>query len=135
MSMVIFCVTACGVGGRDGDDDGATGPTMRPGENCKSCHGFSVAGTVFGDAGAAASEGIENASIILKDADGVSLTLTSNSAGNFYSNKSLKFPLVAQITRNGVTKTMTQGVTSGGCATCHASPPGSGAPGRLFVAP
>lgn len=136
----MFVLSACGAqpgGGGDegGGEDGGSGPEMRPGENCKSCHDFSAAGTVFGAKDASASEGLKGATITLKDAAGVVATLTSNGTGNFYTSKSLKFPLTASITQNGATKSMAEPVTSGGCASCHSASPSGGAPGRLFISP
>jgi hypothetical protein len=112
-----------------------TGPTMRPGEDCRSCHGFSAAGTVFPAPDAAASGGLAGATVTVSDAAGRQVSLVSNSAGNFYTSASLTAPLSVQITSGGKTAKMQQAVGSGGCATCHSSPGAGGAPGRVYVSP
>lgn len=126
-------LVACG--GDSNEEEGGNGPEMRPGENCNSCHSFKVAGTLFGAPDASASSGKSGGVINLVDAAGKTLSLSSNGAGNFYTSKSLTFPLTASVTLDGVTKTMTAKVSSGACSTCHAKTPSGGAPGRLYVAP
>lgn len=131
-TVTLACV-ACGTAspGEEGDER-KNGPEMRPGENCKSCHSFTVAGTLFPAPDASASDGVIGGTITLEDASGKVVTLTSNDAGNFYTSKSLDFPLTASVTISGVTKTMSAEVTNGGCASCHAATPAGGAPGRLY---
>ncbi len=134
--VLLLLLTSCGVtpGQKDGPND-ANGPEMRPGENCNSCHHFSAAGTVFSAVDADSSEGASGASITLRDAGGKTVAYSSNGAGNFYSEKSLTFPLTASITLNGVTKSMTQPITDGACSSCHAATGKNGAPGRLNASP
>jgi mono/diheme cytochrome c family protein len=120
---------------------------MRPGADCLECHGngggggeggeddarpWTVAGTVFDGTGAGAS-GVRGAAIVITDAGGWTITLHSNSAGNFYVADGLRFPLRVAVALNGVTKTMPGSVSYGGCNSCHG--PGGGASGRLAVTP
>jgi hypothetical protein len=97
----------------------ANGPTMKPGENCQSCHhDFTVAGTVFPDAQAQAGQGLSGVTVTVVDADQKTLVLTSNSAGNFYSTQAVAWP--AAITLSLGDRTATMGSASGGaCASCH----------------
>lgn len=126
--LLLLTVFACS---REEEEDG--GSEMRPGENCNGCHGFSVAGTLFGTATAGAHEGLSGGTITLTGADGKAVTLSSNRVGNFYTDAAVSFPATASVTRNGVTRTMVGKVTSGACSHCHNSPPDQGAPGRLYV--
>jgi hypothetical protein len=93
-----------------GGDDGAEGPTMRPGANCLACHGFTAAGTVYTSGGAAAS----GVSVTIAGASR-SIPLTTNSAGNFYTSEAITFP--ANVTVGGGGASMT--AARGDCNTCH----------------
>ena len=124
-------VLACGVPG--------DGPTMRPGEDCLACHNgnqareWSVAGTVYSDPNAPQGDGEEGAQVIVTDANGRVLTITTNSVGNFYTAEALAAPLHVQVQRGSFKMVMRNATTSGGCNSCHMQPPQAGAPGRLFV--
>jgi len=97
------------------------GPTMRPGEDCNSCHSeFTVAGTVFPSAQAQAGEGIAGVTVSIVDSAQKTLTLTSNSAGNFYSEAPVSWP--ADISLSLGTRTATMGgASAGACASCHST--------------
>jgi hypothetical protein len=113
-----------------------SGPLMRPGSDCLECHGdgggdgedgprWTLAGTVYGsplDSG----KGLRGVAIEITAADGRTLTLHSNQAGNFYLADGLAFPLHVAVTRNGQTVAMQAAVNSGSCNRCHY--PGSTAP-------
>jgi len=114
---------------------------MTPGEDCLSCHFadgvaekkiWSVGGTVYDAAGAAAS----GAQIVVTDADGRSITMVSNGAGNFYTGEALKEPLRAvSVLRAGKQRDMpmpASGVPVGACNTCHVA---GGKAGARIVAP
>lgn len=69
-------------------------PTMNPGEDCMDCHRkggeadslrWTVAGTVYPALGAGAGEGVAGVHVLLMDALGKKVVLTSNRAGNFYT--------------------------------------------------
>ena len=108
--MSMICLVACG------EEDG---PTMRPGENCKGCHGeLTLAGTVFPSAQAEANEGIAGVTVSVLDSAQNTLTLTSNSAGNFYTDKPITWPANMTLTL-GTRRATMSGAPSGDCATCH----------------
>lgn len=103
-----------GTGG-GGTTTGATGPLMRPGENCLSCHSFSLAGTVYDGSGAAAA----NVSVSVTDANGAKLSLTSNAAGNFYATQSVAFPAQVWLQKGALGGGMN--APAGSCNACHNS--------------
>lgn len=125
------------------------GPLMAPGEDCNECHGgdddaresegedgedgpfWSAAGTVYPSLDAAADAGLEGARVHLTDANGRTVTLRSNQAGNFYTAERLAFPLRVSVTINGRTDEMEDPVLYGGCNSCHA--PAGEAEGRLTL--
>lgn len=129
------CGAAPGPGGKEDGGEGGNGPEMRPGENCASCHNFSVSGTIFPKATSSAGSGLSGASIVITGADGKTVTLSSNGAGNFYTSSSIKFPAKAELVKGANKMAMTQQLTNGECASCHSSSPSGGAPGRLYVGP
>lgn len=115
--------------------------TMLPGQDCTGCHkkggegesAFTAAGTVFSSPDAKLSDGVADVRIVLTDANGGETTLTSNSAGNFYTEKSLSFPLSARIVQpDGTELKMAGPVTESGCNSCHKQEPSQGAPGRIY---
>ena len=101
--------TACG-------DPG--GATMCPGSNCLGCHGFKAAGTVFAPDGTTA---VANAAVTLVDKNGVTVTRTTNSAGNFYTSSALTFPLQQVTVSKGADTAQMTGVGAGSCNGCHDS--------------
>jgi hypothetical protein len=109
-----------------------TGPLHRPGQPCTTCHGaagpgspeFSIAGTVY-----ATREGAEvapNIDVVVSAADGRTLTLRTNEAGNFYVDRDkwdAPFPMHVKLVQGDVTKEMETRIGGdGGCAVCHRSP-------------
>lgn len=120
------------------------GATMLPGRACINCHKtggqaaeriFSVAGTVYAGFGDACDKGIAGATVEILNASGtVQLTLTTNAVGNFYSESPITLPLRARVKAAGkTTQEMSTPQQSGNCASCHAKPGISGAPGRIFI--
>lgn len=117
------------------------GPMMRPGEDCMRCHGsgrqedaptWTIAGTLYQAEDAAPQAGIDGALVHVIDANGATMTMRTNQAGNFYSADAVAFPLqVVFVERNGATRYMQRPVESGACNSCHALPPDNGAPGRI----
>jgi len=114
------------------------GTDMRPGNDCKGCHSFSISGTIYPTAhepnncyGTAAG-GIK---VVITGADGSTVTLTpSANSGNFYSNTAIKTPYTAKITNSsGGTRMMTESQTTGNCNSCHTPTGANGAPGRIYV--
>jgi len=122
---------ACGAGASCGGESA----TMLPGANCLNCHTggeaghWTLAGTVFTDIdGGGKSSG---ATITVTDAKNQIVTMTSNSAGNFYTTKSVSFPVTAEVEQNGFTTAMGTEVSNGGCNSCHACDGAAG--GKLYA--
>lgn len=119
----------------------ATGPLMRPGNNCLRCHTaggeaankpLSVGGTIFPTADAGYCDGVEGVTVHVTDKNGKSVTLVSNAAGNFYSAEALEQPLSITVEKDGRTAVMPVTTPTGGCALCHSYPDAvSGAAGRI----
>jgi hypothetical protein len=91
----------------------ANGPLMAPGQDCLGCHNgddarrWTAAGTFPG----------RGRTVVLAEANGNTITLRTNSVGNFYTAEPLAFPL--RVTVDGVS--MPNTVTYGGCNLCHGS--------------
>jgi hypothetical protein len=113
---------------------------MNPGLACISCHDtmthaprLRAAGTVYQTLTEPdLCDGLGGATVDLIGADGSVTTLTSNSAGNFYTTKSLVFPIRARVHTAYGMREMTDPVTTGDCNSCHTpTSDGDGAPGRI----
>lgn len=99
--------------------------TMLPGSNCISCHDgsgeasrFTAAGTVYARGDAAANEGLAGATVTLVGSGGgQTVTLTTNSAGNFFTGAPLTPPIAVTVALGADTAGMA-GAT-GDCAACH----------------
>ena len=127
-----------GCGESGGEDDEGGGPTMKAGQACLACHSaggsaseerFTAAGTVYADA--AGSAPLEGATVTITDDAGKQVELTSNSVGNFYTSKSLTFPLSITVTDGTSEATMASGAPNGDCNSCHAPDGDAGA--RIYV--
>jgi len=145
----------CGPGGCNGFDDDEE--TMLPGAACISCHSpgnlegeeeddeddeeddeedededesFTIAGTVF--ATALGGGGVRNVTVRVTDADGAVIELSSNSAGNFFTNQPITLPVFAEVERNGEVLAMAAAVNSADCNPCHSC---SGSVGAKLFAP
>jgi hypothetical protein len=117
---------------------GGNGPTMRPGANCRSCHGFTVSGTIYPTAHEPTNcngvNGSTGTRVVITGANGQTLTLTPSAAGNFYSNTQLGGSFMARVTTTaGGTRSMLQMQTSGDCNSCHTQNGANGAPGRIMA--
>jgi hypothetical protein len=121
-----------------------TGPSMLPGDNCRSCHGapaspypgapdWSIAGTVFETADS--DRGVEGILVHVVDALGQSEILTTNRVGNFYTSTRLEAPYWVSLEQNGIRSTMPVPAPSGGCNACHRIPEVGNAPGKLYLSP
>ncbi len=115
------------------------------GEDCGSCHRaggkapehpFTAAGSVFATPdGPPARAGARGVVVALRDAGGREVRLETNSAGNFATERALRFPVAATI-EDPATGRRTVGpvgrCTAGSCDLCHAPVPAGGARGRLL---
>jgi hypothetical protein len=101
-------VAAAAAGEGGGEEDGKT---------------WTLAGTVYGTRNAASNQGIQDARIYVRDANGKSFTLRSNQVGNFYTAESLQFPLTVAVGKglNTPATPMQGNVNEGGCNGCHGS--------------
>lgn len=114
---------------------------MHPGGSCIACHEsqgegpvFQVAGTVY----ASAAEktdclGSAGPEVVVTGDDGKSVTLATNSAGNFSHQGALAFPLKVKVVQGGKTRDMLSPVTDGDCNGCHDETGKQGAPGRILA--
>ncbi len=105
------------------------GPLMYPGEDCLSCHSaqggaktWTVAGTVFSGPHVSASEGLQGATVAVTDANGRTVSLKTNQAGNFYLADAVAFPLSVSVSYQDAIQTMGVQVQYGGCNSCHQTP-------------
>ncbi|MFM2069171.1 MAG: hypothetical protein RLZZ584_4080 [Pseudomonadota bacterium] len=149
-------LAGCGGGSGDNDNDNdndnhsagqethqeiasSNGALMSPGEDCVACHRaggsaaehpFSIGGTIYASAQAPAGAGIAGVTVVVTDARGQTVTMTTNAAGNFYSTAALAMPLqAAHVVRDGVRRSMGTSSFAGACASCH-SPT---ATGRIYA--
>jgi hypothetical protein len=127
-----------------GGDDGSS--RMHPGMACISCHSqtggeaplFALAGTVYPTAHEpddcyGGGSAISGAQVVITDANGATITLTPNSAGNFSSRAAIALPFRAKVVRNGAERAMAAAQSDGDCNGCHTVDGANGAPGRIFV--
>ncbi len=96
------------------------GPTMRPGEDCLRCHGYEAAGTVFAAVDSPSDMGVNGVLVTITDARGSVATLTTNSAGNFYTDEAIEYPASITLTAGDATATM-PAAPKGACNDCHGS--------------
>ena len=118
---------------------------MFPGEACVSCHKanfgptLTIAGTVYPTAhepNDCKGVNVSGAQIILTDSTNKVVTINVNSAGNFYSQTSIKAPYTVRLTYQGRERDMTGLVTAptdGDCNVCHTESGAQGAPGRILL--
>jgi hypothetical protein len=121
------------------------GPLHRPGQPCVLCHdgnvgdppGFSVAGTVYVDAGDFTPAA--GAVVSLTDSVGKTFDAIANEVGNFYvlpHQLTPTYPMKVTVRFNDVTVKMTADVgRDGSCATCHFDPAGPASPGHVYIPP
>jgi hypothetical protein len=108
------------------------GPLHRPGQPCMTCHGgdgpgepdYAFAGTIYAVRNGATP--LAGVTVTLTDASGVTKTLSSNEAGNFFLEKelweSVKLPVFVELSNGTKVKPMKTRIgRNGGCAFCHYS--------------
>lgn len=139
-------VLACGSDGGASTDTSATeatGPLMRPGENCLRCHSpntkerapvWTAGGTIFARRDAERDEGVPGVKVFITGAAGEKVELETNEVGNFYTRAPLTKPYRVAIEYQGRRKEMPVDAPAGSCNACHSWPdPSGGAPGRIYV--
>jgi len=123
---------------------GGSSAAMDPGMACVSCHAksgeapkFTIAGTVYPTGHEPdvcnGTNGSTGAQIVITGADGKSITLTPNNAGNFSSNGAVAPPYQAKVTYMGRERLMIAAQTSGDCNSCHTQTGANMAPGRIVT--
>lgn len=121
------------VGGNNGS------PSMHPGRDCKECHDFLVAGTVYPEAGLDDPNdcaGLSGVSVLLEDASGKMFSLETNEAGNFWLSRGhgpLDFPLRLHAEAGEERRDMALLADTGRCASCHTAVGANGALGRIIM--
>ncbi len=128
---------------RGDDDDGST--RMKPGGDCNDCHRREREGPIYAVAGTVYTHydepddcnGSEDVTVVIEGAQGGRVTLTTNSAGNFYAKDSelrgLTWPLTVATAVGGDENWMNSPVDEGSCNDCHTQDGDQGAPGRVVV--
>lgn len=141
----LWCLELCACGSDGSGGPGfATGPLMRPGDDCLRCHSagsdypeakhWSVAGTVYPSPSADAAAGLEGARVLVTSADGMLLeSLTTNAVGNFYSEAALPAGFRVAVEYQGARVEMPCPPPAGNCGACHSIPPIGGPSGRIAV--
>jgi hypothetical protein len=120
------------------------GPGMRPGDACVSCHArsggeapqLSIGGTVYKTAHEPIDcNGVDvsGATVVITDANNRTLTLSVNSAGNFFSSAAVATPFHAKVVYGGAERAMSAAQTSGDCNSCHTESGANSAPGRIML--
>jgi hypothetical protein len=136
---------------RDALSGGGKGPTHRPGEPCRLCHDFELAGTVYRRA--ADTRGLAGATVKVTDAAGHAFSASTNSVGTFYATIdgslaapeaaeegrvllpwSLTYPLHVSVAKGAVEKKMRSVIhREGSCGECHKPERGPASAGRIFL--
>jgi cytochrome c553 len=118
---------------------------MEPGQACISCHSksgeaptFVIAGTLYPTGhepdNCNGVNGTTGAKIVVTGNNGTSVTLTPNSAGNFYSSTTLPPPYKAKVVSSaGVERAMSGTASTGDCNSCHTQSGANSAPGRITL--
>jgi hypothetical protein len=114
---------------------------MNPGRACIGCHSthngppLTIAGTIYPTAHEPdlcdGADGTTGALVVITGADGQTVTLTPNVAGNFDTGGPVKLPFTAKVTYMGRESAMTAMQTTGDCNSCHTQSGANGAPGRI----
>jgi len=119
---------------------GESGSAMDPGRDCIACHAqgegpnYVIAGTVYQNAGEADDcGGVSGVTVEITGADLNVTTLTTNSAGNFYSRASIAMPYGVKLTSNNGTRIMVAHQSVGACNSCHTQTGANAAPGRIMA--
>ena len=119
---------------------------MHPGVACIDCHSKSfgnevpallIAGTVYPSPREPDDcNGAPNITVEVTDSQNKTVTMTTNSAGNFMYNAfqgQLAPPFTAKVMANGQERAMKAPVPTGDCNSCHTQDGLNGAPGRIYA--
>lgn len=125
-----------------GGEEGG-GLTMAPGQACISCHSrgdgprYNFAGTVYPTAhepdNCLGVSGSSSVQVVITGADGATLTLPVNRAGNFAIRSRVATPYTAKVVSNGKERQMATPQTNGDCNSCHTETGSNNAPGRVMT--
>jgi hypothetical protein len=118
-------------------------PLMHPGVACLSCHAsgraprFVIAGSIYATAhepnDCNGSLPSAMASVFITGADGATLVLPVNNAGNFYSLQPVVLPFKAKVASASGERSMLAAQRIGDCNSCHTQAGANGAPGRIIL--
>jgi hypothetical protein len=78
-------------------------------------------------------DGLGGVTVDVVDANGTLETMTTNSAGNFYTTHTLAYPIHARIRTASGTREMVGAVPTGDCNSCHTRTGANDAPGRIAL--
>lgn len=114
---------------------------MRPGGECIGCHAgsgegprYTLAGTVYPTAHEPDDcNGAGGAQVVVIDANGVTITITPNSVGNFYTRSAIALPYQAKVVQDGRERIMLAAQEIGECNACHTEAGDNLAPGRVML--
>lgn len=118
---------------------------MNPGQACISCHAsggeaprYVIAGTLYPTGhepnNCDGVNGTTGARVVVTGSNGTVITLTPNSAGNFYSSTTLPGPYKAKVVDStSKERVMVATAATGDCNSCHTQTGTSGAPGRITL--
>ena len=112
---------------------------MHPGTDCIACHiregegpRYTVAGTVYSELHQADDcFGVSGATVEITDANNAVTVLTTNEAGNFFTNAKIAFPYTIKVFQDGRQNQMVAAQSTGACASCHTKDGANAAPGRV----
>jgi len=119
--------------------------SMQPGVACINCHKssgeaprFTIAGTLYPTAHEpnqcnGVNGSTAGAKVVITDAKQNVVTLTPNSAGNFYYTGTIATPFRAKVTDMNGERDMVASQTSGDCNSCHTQNGTMSAPGRIIL--
>lgn len=130
----VFLINVVAASFASGDDEAVS---HNAGKDCliSGCHSsggwkrFSIGGTIYTDAEGAATRA--GAQIKVVDANGITVNLTSDQIGNFYSTQSMTAPFLITVSYRGRKVRMPGAASGGGCNAggCHVV----GSAGRVYI--
>jgi hypothetical protein len=139
--LAFSLAAACGVDTASSVCSTDPGPEMRPGWNCLSCHreggtahrrAWTAAGTIYEAADSGPCEGVPDVHVVFFNPAGEEVErVTSNAAGNFFTNRPLPPGFRVGVEREGRLAMMPKPPPAGSCNACHSDPPTGDALGRI----